>query len=86
MSLNILAVELSPNPVETKGYYTIKVTVEECTHERLTKFTHAQLAAYTHKDLAEAVLDGRTTNSALSDYSVLELSAYTHEELRTLDK
>lgn len=86
MSLNILAVELSPNPVETKGNYTIKVTVEECTHARLTKFTHAQLAAYTHKDLAEAVLDGRTTNAALSDYSVSELSAYSHEELRTLDK
>lgn len=57
MSLNILAVELSPNPVNTEEYYTIKVTVEECTHKRLEKYTHAQLNAYTHEQLSKDKLN-----------------------------
>ena len=57
MSFNVLAVEISPNPVNAKDYYTIKVTIEECKYERLEKYTHAQLSAYTHKELAEAILD-----------------------------
>ena len=86
MSFNILSVELSPNPVNVKENYIIRVEIEECTHERLEKYTHAELATYTHKDLAETVLDGRTSNADLASYTVSELSAYTHEEIRELEK
>lgn len=58
MSFNILSVELTPNPVETKKQYQIKVVIEECNYARLQKFTHNELKQFTHKQLANDKLNG----------------------------
>ena len=48
----ILAVSMTPNPVEAGKTFVLSVLIEECIHERLEKYTHAQLSVYTHSNLS----------------------------------
>lgn len=57
MSFNIISAEIVPNPINTKGYFTLKIKIEECNYDRLTKHMHSQLNLYTHKQLRQDKLD-----------------------------